>query len=175
MRSLAILTQAMVARGQAEVADWAAVARDLGTVTNQPLMLRSDKDKDLYYAVAKEVAETSRHHDNYPRYLYVQVAGLSAAVADTSRQLDVEVNQRILMLGDVVAAYSDMVDRHDKGLAREHKLAAEKIGMVKCRDLRGGLATDTELRDQLESNIGQHEITLTDLETRQVRSSHLKF
>ena len=39
---------------------------DLGTVTNQPLMLRSDKDKDLYYAVAKEVAETSRHHDNYP-------------------------------------------------------------------------------------------------------------
>ena len=104
----------------------------------------------------------------------MQVAGLSAAVADTSRQLDVEVNQRILMLGDVVAAYSDMVDRHDKGLAREHKLAAEKIGMVKCRDLRGGLATDTELRDQLESNIGQHEITLTDLETRQVRSSHLK-
>ena len=99
------------------------------------------------------------------------MAGLSAAVADTSRQLDVEVNQRILMLGDVVAAYSDMVDRHDKGLAREHKLAAEKIGMVKCRDLRGGLATDTELRDQLESNIGQHEITLTDLETRQVRSS----
>ena len=66
MRSLAILTQAMVARGQAEVADWAAVARDLGTVTNQPLMLRSDKDKDLYYAVAKEVAETSRHRDNYP-------------------------------------------------------------------------------------------------------------
>ena len=66
MGSLAILTQAMVARGQAEVADWAAVARDLGTVTNQPLMLRSDKDKDLYYAVAKEVAETSRHHDNYP-------------------------------------------------------------------------------------------------------------
>ena len=60
MGSLAILTQAMVARGQAEVADWAAVARDLGTVTNQPLMLRSDKDKDLYYAVAKEVA---RHPD----------------------------------------------------------------------------------------------------------------
>ena len=66
VRSLATLTQAMVARGQAEVADWAAVARDLGTVTNQPLMLRSDKDKDLYYAVAKEVAETSRHHDIYP-------------------------------------------------------------------------------------------------------------
>ena len=65
VRSLATLTQAMVARGQAEVADWAAVARDLGTVTNQPLMLRSDKDKDLYYAVAKEVAETSRHHRTY--------------------------------------------------------------------------------------------------------------
>ena len=76
VRSLATLTQAMVARGQAEVADWAAVARDLGTVTNQPLMLRSDKDKDLYYAVAKEVAEASRHIIvSTPRCLYICAGG----------------------------------------------------------------------------------------------------
>ena len=36
------------------------------------------------------------------------------------------------------------------------------------RDLRGALASDVEMRDFLEKNIQQHEIVLTDLESRQV-------
>ena len=42
--------------------------------------------------------------------------------------------------------------------------------MIKLRDLRGMLATDIELRNLAETNISQHEVTLTDLESRQVIS-----
>ena len=72
------------------------------------------------------------------------------------------------MLLDVVTGYMDMVERHEKGLMKEHKLATEKIGMIKCRDLRGALVTDIELRDLVEKNISNHEVVLTDLESRQV-------
>ena len=60
------------------------------------------------------------------------------------------------------------VARHEKGLLKEHKIAAEKIGMIKVRDLRGALATDMEMRNLLETNIQKNEIVLTDLESRQV-------
>ena len=42
--------------------------------------------------------------------------------------------------------------------------------MIKLRDLRGMLATDIEMRNLAETNISQHEVTLTDLESRQVIS-----
>ena len=55
-----------------------------------------------------------------------------------------------------------------------NQVATEKIGMIKLRDLRGMLATDIEMRNLAETNISQHEVTLTDLESRQViiRSHH---
>ena len=81
-----------------------------------------------------------------------------------------EVLQAVLSLLDVVMAYSEMMVRHEKGLLKEHKIAAEKIGMIKMRDLRGALATDIEMRNLLETNIQQNEIVLTDLESRQVNS-----
>ena len=63
-----------------------------------------------------------------------------------------------------------MMARHEKGLLKEHKIAAEKIGMIKMRDLRGALATDMEMRNLVETNIQENEIVLTDLESRQVQS-----
>ena len=62
------------------------------------------------------------------------------------------------------------MDHSESGLLKEHKIAAEKIGMIKMRDLRGALATDMEMRNLLETNIQQNEIVLTDLESRQVNS-----
>ena len=62
------------------------------------------------------------------------------------------------------------MDHCDAGLLKEHKIAAEKIGMIKMRDLRGALATDMEMRNLLETNIQENEIVLTDLESRQVNS-----
>ena len=69
--------------------------------------------------------------------------------------MDSEVHQKVLSLLDVVMAYTDMMDRQDKGLLKEHKIASEKIGMIKMRDLRGALATDIELRSLVEENISQ--------------------
>ena len=44
--------------------------------------------------------------------------------------------------------------------------------MIKCRDLRGALMTDIEMRDLLEKNISNHEVVLTDLESRQVNMKY---
>ena len=109
--------------------------------------------KDLYYRASKEISV------------------LSSGLMERNSRLDMEVLQAVLSLLDVVTAYSEMMVRHEKGLLKEHKIAAEKIGMIKMRDLRGALATDMEMRNLLETNIQENEIVLTDLESRQVLSS----
>ena len=109
--------------------------------------------KDLYYRTSKEISS------------------LSTGLTERNTRLDLEVNQAVLSLLDVVTAYSEMMVRHEKGLLKEHKIAGEKIGMIKMRDLRGALATDIEMRNILETNIQENEIVLTDLESRQVLSS----
>ena len=43
-------------------------------------------------------------------------------MTELGKQLDGKVNQRIQTLGDLVMAYTDMMDRHDKGLLKEHKV-----------------------------------------------------
>ena len=58
----------------------------------------------MYYSVSKELS------------------GLGSKMTELGRQLDVKVNQRIQTLGDLVMAYTDMMDRHDKGLLKEHKV-----------------------------------------------------
>ena len=47
-------------------------------------------------------------------------------MTELGRQLDGKVNQRIQTLGDLVMAYTDMMDRHDKGLLKEHKVKMTK-------------------------------------------------
>ena len=87
---------------------------------------------------------------------------------ERNSRLDTEVHQKVLSLLDVLTAYANMMERHKKGLLKEHKIASEKIGMIKMRDLRGALATDMEMRNLVETNITENEIVLTDLESRQV-------
>ena len=58
----------------------------------------------MYYSVSKELS------------------GLGSKVIELSKDLDEKVNQRIQILGDMVVAYTDMMDRHDKGLLKEHKV-----------------------------------------------------
>ena len=65
---------------------------------------KSSSNKNMYYSVSKELS------------------GLGSKMTELSRQLDVKVNQRIQTLGDLVVAYTDMMDRHDKGLLKEHKV-----------------------------------------------------
>ena len=56
---------------------------------------------------------------------------------------------------------------------RKKVLWKDKIfRMIKCRDLRGALMTDIEMRDLLEKNISNHEVVLTDLESRQVNMKY---
>ena len=112
-------------------------------------------NSNIYFSISKELAD------------------LGSKMIPTNKVLDTDVNQKILMLVDVVTGYMDMMERHDKGLMKEHKVATEKIGMIKCRDLRGALATDIEMKNLLENNINQHEIVLTDLESRQVIYLHI--
>ena len=65
---------------------------------------KSGSNKKLYYSVSKELSE------------------LGSKMIELSRELDEKVNQRIQTLGDMVVAYTDMMDRHDKGLLKEHKV-----------------------------------------------------
>ena len=59
-------------------------------------------------------------------------------------------------------------------VSKEHKIATEKIGMIKMRDMRGALATDMEMRNLAETNISENEIVLTDLESRQVNQQRVR-
>lgn len=148
------ITAKICKRSQEESEDMGELTRELASIGNQSVftMLGDSlwkKQKDFFYAASKEVAS------------------LGAKVAEQNRKEEAEVHQKILLLLDVVSAHSDLSERHEKGLAKDHKVAIEKIGMVKSRDMRGALSSDSELRNTLEKRIAEHEIVLTDLESRQ--------
>ena len=134
----------------------AGMSRELTSLSNNTLVSVMDEKregkscKELYYSTAK------------------QISSLNTRLVERNSRLDTEVHQKVLSLLDVLTAYTDMMDRHQKGLLKEHKIASEKIGMIKMRDLRGALATDMEMRNLVETNITENEIVLTDLESRQV-------
>ncbi|XP_023349115.1 sorting nexin-8 [Eurytemora carolleeae] len=75
--------------------------------------------------------------------------------------------QKVLLLLDVLNGFEDLSQRHEKGLAQDQKRGMEKLGMIKRRDTRGVLAVNSTWREQIEQRIGEHEIVLSDLESRQ--------
>jgi len=147
-------TEKICKRSQEEGQDMSEFTRELASIGNQSVFRMSDdstweKQKDFFYAASKELAN------------------LCAKITEQNKKEESEVHQKVLLLLDVATAHSDLFERHDKGLTKDHKMGIEKVGMVKNRDLRGALATDSKLRDAVEKRIAEHEIILTDLESRQ--------
>ena len=156
IRNFSTILGGLVMRSQEEASDMAGMSRELTSLSNNTVVSMMDEKregkncKELYYTAAK------------------QISSLNTRLVERNSRLDTEVHQKVLSLLDVLTAYTDMMDRHQKGLLKEHKIASEKIGMIKMRDLRGALATDMEMRNLVETNITENEIVLTDLESRQV-------
>ena len=160
--AISAISERMVRRSMEETSDLAGLSRELASLSNNTVFNMLDNETEL----GKEGGAMARKNLYYRTSK--EISGLASRLAERYSRLDTEVHQAILSLLDVVTAYSEMMGRHEKGLLKEHKIAAEKIGMIKLRDLRGALATDIEMRNLLETNIQQNEIVLTDLESRQV-------
>jgi len=148
------ITGKICKRSLEESEDMSELTRELASIGNQSVfaMLEDSiwkKQKDFFYAASKEIVS------------------LGSKVTEQNRKEEVEVHQKILLLLDVVSAHADLSERHEKGLTKDHKVAIEKIGMIKSHDLRGALSSDTELRDAVVKAVSEHEIVLTDLESRQ--------
>ena len=149
------ITAKLCKRSAEESQDMGDMARELASIGNQSVFNALGdslwkRQKDFFYAASKEVTS------------------IGSITSEQNKKEESDVHQKILLLLDVVSAHSDLSERHEKGLTKDHKVALEKIGMVKNRDLRGALASDTEFRNLAEQQVSNHEIVLTDLESRQV-------
>ena len=162
LKRFSLLTAKICKRSAEESDDMGELTRELASIGNQSVftMLEDSvwkKQKDFFYAASKEIVT------------------LSAKVTEQNRKEEIEVHQKILLLLDVVSAHSELFERHEKGITKDHKVSMEKIGMIKGRDLRGVLSSDSALRDSVVKNVSENEVILTDLESRQVGYFCLKY
>lgn len=146
LKRVAVTTERLVARSAEEERDMAEFAKDLGTIGSSASVFG---DTDFFMESSKEVAR------------------VATKLGELSSGQEAEVHQKVLLLVDVLQAQAQLFPRLEKGLAKDHKIGVERIAMVKNRDIKGALATDHALRELLEKRVGDHEVVLSDLESRQ--------
>ncbi|GAB1607628.1 sorting nexin-8-like [Argonauta hians] len=100
-----------------------------------------------------------------------------AAVADKSTQeaADEEemVVEHLAMFLDILTAYRDLCDRHEKGVLHDHQRALQKMGQYKRRMMSATVGTaETGPVEQLEQKILQQESQIANMENRNYYSLH---
>ncbi|XP_029649490.1 sorting nexin-8 [Octopus sinensis] len=100
-----------------------------------------------------------------------------AAVADKSTQeaADEEemVVEHLAIFLDILTAYRDLCDRHEKGVLHDHQRALQKMGQYKKRMMSATVGTtESGPVEQLEQKILQQESQIANMENRNYYSLH---
>ena len=97
----------MVKRSVEEANDMAGMSRELASLSNNTvvgLMEEKEKEgrscKEIYYSTSKEISN------------------LNTSMMERNSELDRSVLQRVLSLLDILTAFTNMMDRHQKGVLK---------------------------------------------------------
>ena len=95
----------MVKRSVEEANDMAGMSRELASLSNNTVVgLMEEKEgrscKEIYYSTSKEISN------------------LNTSMMERNSELDRSVLQRVLSLLDILTAFTNMMDRHQKGVLK---------------------------------------------------------
>ncbi|XP_059174908.1 sorting nexin-8-like [Physella acuta] len=98
-----------------------------------------------------------------------------ASLADKSTQAAVDEEdglvEKLAFFQDLITAYRDLCERHEKGVLHEHQRAIQKMGQYKKKKL-SSQNSETGAIDQLEQKILEQEGQIANMENRNYYSLH---
>ncbi|KAH9491365.1 sorting nexin [Bulinus truncatus] len=100
-----------------------------------------------------------------------------ASISDKSTQAAIDeeegVVEKLSFFQDIIAAYKDLCDRHEKGVLHDHQKAIQKMGQYKKKKMSATVQnSDTVAVDQLEQRILEQEGEIANMENRNFYSLH---
>ncbi|BFZ02833.1 hypothetical protein BsWGS_05872 [Bradybaena similaris] len=100
-----------------------------------------------------------------------------ASLADKSMQAAVDeedgVVEKLSFFQDLITAYKDLCDRHEKGVLHDHQKAMQKMGQYKKKRMSATVQnSETSAVEQLEQKILEQEDLLANMENRNYFSLH---
>lgn len=98
---------------------------------------------------------------------------LSSKAMQQAAREEEEVCEKLNLLLDILIAYRELCDRHEKGVQQDHTKALSKMLMLKKRQMQGVVRnTDAESVQQLECKMMEQEAIIANVELRSAFSLH---
>ncbi|XP_072048997.1 sorting nexin-8-like isoform X2 [Amphiura filiformis] len=104
----------------------------------------------------------------------VEFAALSDKYSTQGRREVDTVGEKLALILDLLQAYKDLTERHEKGVLRDHQAALAKMGAIKKKKMSATLGGGEKLGEveQLESRILEQESQIMTMENRNYYSLH---
>ncbi|CAL1529392.1 unnamed protein product [Lymnaea stagnalis] len=107
------------------------------------------------------------------RLLSVEFASLSDKATQAAVDEEDGVVEKLSFFQDLITAYKDLCDRHEKGVLHDHQKAIQKMGQYKKKKMSATVqSSDTGAVDQLEQKILEQEGEIANMENRNYYSLH---
>ncbi|XP_064631538.1 sorting nexin-8-like isoform X2 [Lineus longissimus] len=103
----------------------------------------------------------------------IEFAAISDKSAEKAKREDELVSEVVNILLDLVVAYRDLCERHEKGVLNDHQRALQKMGQYKKKKMSATVgSTESAAVEQLEQRILQQESQISNMENRNYFSLH---
>ncbi|KAK7112126.1 sorting nexin-8-like isoform X2 [Littorina saxatilis] len=108
------------------------------------------------------------------KHLSVEYATLSDRSTQAAIDLEDGVVEKLSLFLDILVAYRDLCERHEKGLLNEHQRAIQKMGQYKKKKMSATVQTGAGegAVEQLEQRILEQEGQIANMENRNYYSLH---
>ena len=118
--------------------------------------------------------ETWHHLKKGFKHLSVEYAVLGDKASQGAADTDSEVVEKLCLLQDLLLAYKDLNDRHEKGVLNDHQRAIAKMGTYKKKRMTATVNSGPEAGtvEQLEQKILEQESQIANMENRNYFSLH---
>ncbi|XP_076460047.1 sorting nexin-8-like [Babylonia areolata] len=159
------IAEQMVIRSTGFATDMLQFGRQLSTMSSDstPLTAWATGTNDTWPTLQKGF-----------KHLSVEYATLSDRATQSAIDLEDGVVEKLSMFQDILIAYKDLCDRHEKGLLNEHQRAIQKMGQYKKKKMSATVQTGAGegAVEQLEQRILEQEGQIANMENRNYYSLH---
>ncbi|ESO94914.1 hypothetical protein LOTGIDRAFT_175283 [Lottia gigantea] len=107
------------------------------------------------------------------KHLSVEYAALADKATHEALEAEEGVVEKLSLFQDMLVAYRDLCDRHEKGVLNDHQRAIQKMGQYKKKKMSATVNTaETGTVEQLEQRILDQESQIANMENRNYYSLH---
>lgn len=159
------ISEKLVMRATGYACDMLQFGQELSSFSN---------DATSVSAWATGRSETWHHLKKGFKHLSVEYAALGDKAAQEAGDTDSEVVEKLCLFQDLLLAYKDLNDRHEKGVLNDHQRAIAKMGSYKKKRMSATVNTAPEAGtvEQLEQKILEQEGQIANMENRNYFSLH---